>query len=61
MNYIMAGVICLTGSVLAVLTRNSDAHWLWVSDGNVALSLFIAWYLDKGRAKGMNININIRR
>ena len=61
MNYIAAFAICLIGTVLAALTRNPDIHWLMVSDGNVALSLFIAWFLDKDRTKGINVNINVSR
>ncbi len=60
MNYVIAFAICLIGTVMASLTRNPDVHWLLVSDGNVALSLFIAWYLDSGKSP-LNININVKK
>jgi hypothetical protein len=60
MNYVVAFAICLIGTVLTALT-GKDTYWMMVSDGNVALTLFIAWYLDKGRAKGINVNVNVSR
>lgn len=60
MNYIVAFAICLVGTVLSALTRSLDVHWLLISDANVALHLFIAWYLGKGKGP-VNINLNINR
>lgn len=60
MNYIVAFAICLVGTVLAALTESAHLHWLLISDGNVALHLFIAWYLGKGKVPG-SINIKVMR
>ncbi len=43
MNYLMALALCLMGTVFAALTADKDLYWLMVSDGNVALTLFVAW------------------
>ncbi len=58
MNYIMAFVICLLCTFLAWLT-GKDPYWLFISDGNVALTLIIAWYLDKKHSKNFTVNINL--
>lgn len=45
-NYWIAMAVCLMGTVMAALTADKDVYWLMVSDGNVAITLFIAAILD---------------
>lgn len=60
MNYIVAFAVCLMGTFISAL-GGRDIYWLLVSDGNVALALFIAWYLGKGKGFGIVLNINVER
>ena len=46
LNYWIAMAVCLMGTVMAALTADKDVYWLMVSDGNVAIALFIAAILD---------------
>lgn len=45
-NYVMAFVLCLSGTVMAALTKSPDWYWLLVSDANVAIWLLVAYWLD---------------
>ena len=45
----MAFVIVCMGTVLTLLSGDKDWYWLAVSDLNVALALFIAWYFQRYR------------
>lgn len=47
MNYVFAFVLCLAGSVLHALTASGSLYWLLVSDANVAIWLWVAWYLGR--------------
>lgn len=49
MNYLLSFALCLTGTVMAVLTKNPEWYWLLVSDANVALFLLIAYGIDPNR------------
>lgn len=48
-NYVAAFILCIAGTVMALLTNNKDVYWLFVSDLNVALWLFVAAFLDPKR------------
>lgn len=43
MNYVFSLALCMSFTVFAALTGNSNTYWLIVSDFNVALWLFVAW------------------
>ena len=47
MNYIAAFVIFLVGTVMAALSNYPDVKWLLLSDVNVALHLWLAWWLGR--------------
>lgn len=47
MNYIVAFLLCVAGTVLNVLGRGENTYWLMVSDANVAIWLFVAWFLGR--------------
>lgn len=47
MNYLMAMAITLMGTMLAALGDSKNVYWLLVSDANVALGLFFAWFFER--------------
>lgn len=47
MNYIIAFLVIFAGTILALISGDKDTYWLFVSDGNVAIALIIAWYLGR--------------
>ena len=46
MNYFVSFLICVAATVMTYLSGSQDWHWLLVSDLNVAIFLFVAWFLD---------------
>lgn len=59
MNYLISFAIIMMGTVLAALGDSPSVRWLLISDGNVALALFFAWWFDKGKInRPVNIVIN---
>jgi len=60
MNYLIAFAITIMGTILAALGDSQSIRWLIISDGNVALALFFAWYFDKGKlSRPINIVVNM--
>lgn len=51
MNYLMAFLFCIAGTLFHLLGSGDKAYWLMVSDANVALWLFVAWAMDKNRRR----------
>lgn len=47
MNYIAAFMICLVGTVMAALSYYPNVKMLLISDVNVALHLWLAWWLGR--------------
>ncbi len=49
-NYWLAFIFCITGTIMAALSKYPDAQWLLISDMNVALWLTVAAILDNRRS-----------
>jgi len=49
MNYIMAFVLCVAGTIFSALGDRPDLYWLIISDSNVAIWLIVAYLLDGKR------------
>lgn len=49
MNYVAAFVLCLACTLLSALGKSTEVKWLLMSDINVALWLFVAYFLDRER------------
>jgi hypothetical protein len=49
MNYLAAFILCISFTVLSALGGETDWRWLVVSDVNVAIWLWVAWWLGKRR------------
>lgn len=56
MQYIIAWLLCISGTVMNALGGNLDWHWLAISDVNVTIWLAIA-YLIGERRKTTTVNI----
>lgn len=51
MDYIMAMVLCLAFTVMHALAASGELYWLLVSDVNVAIWLWVAWYLGRRKRR----------
>lgn len=48
-NYLLSFVFCLSGTIMAALSKDADWYWLLVSDANVATWLLVAYWLDPNK------------
>lgn len=49
MNYVAAFVLCFACTLLSALGKSTEVKWLLMSDINVALWLFVAYFLGRKR------------
>lgn len=45
-NYLLSLFLCIAFTVFAALTDNHNLRWLVISDINVAIWLWVAWFFD---------------
>lgn len=45
-NYLISMILCMACTLMALLGNSPDVKWLLISDMNVAIWLFVAWFFD---------------